>query len=68
MTLIWSSPSSSAELSSEKPRASPLPLSALESQIRMGTRVNLTFANNFVLMLASFMYEVVQFAKGRGQN
>lgn len=30
----------------------------------MGTRVTLTFANNFVLILPIFMYEVVQFAKG----
>jgi hypothetical protein len=34
----------------------------------MGTRVALTFANDFVLILPSFMYERVQFAKGRGQN
>lgn len=29
----------------------------------MGTRVTLTSANNFVLILPSFMYEVVQFRK-----
>jgi hypothetical protein len=34
----------------------------------MGTRVALTFANEFVLILRSFMYAVVQFAQGRGQN
>jgi hypothetical protein len=34
----------------------------------MGTRVTLTFANNFVLILPCFMYEVVQFAREREQN
>jgi hypothetical protein len=32
----------------------------------MGTRVTLTFANKFVLILRIFMYEVVQFAEGCG--